>query len=114
MPELKSFFGKNLKVVMLDNGVPNLNFKGFILDNTHANWIAVRKIYGASDPRVPMEGHECMCIFHWSTKLDKTTHTHLKPSLQHHHKQIYKEHKDAKSMEDTIINTMWIVLGGCP
>ena len=38
------FLGENLNVVMADNGVPNVNFKGFMADSAQANWIAVRTI----------------------------------------------------------------------
>ena len=46
-------FWEILNVVMLENGVPNVNFKGFMADNAQANWIAVRKIYEDGDPLFP-------------------------------------------------------------
>lgn len=33
-------FWENLNLVMADNGVLNVNFKGFMVDTTQANWIA--------------------------------------------------------------------------
>jgi len=40
----------NLNKVMPNNDVPNLNFKGFMVDNVHANWNAAQIIYGSGDP----------------------------------------------------------------
>ena len=60
-----TIFWENLNVVMLENGVPNVNFKGFMADNAHANWIAVRKNYCDGDPSFPLESHERTCLFHW-------------------------------------------------
>jgi hypothetical protein len=40
---------------MANNGVPNPNFKGFMVDNVQANWNDVQIIYGsryASEPMV--------------------------------------------------------------
>ena len=85
----QTIFWENLNVVMLENGVPNVNFKGFMADSAQANWIDARKIYRDGDPSVPLEGHEHACFFHWSTNLDKITQKHIWPSLQHEHKQIY-------------------------
>ena len=39
-------FWENFNDVMLENGVPNVIFKGFMADSAQANWIDVRKIYG--------------------------------------------------------------------
>ena len=49
---------------MAENGVPNVNFKGFIGDNVQANWIEIRKIYGEGDPSLPMVGCKHTCLFH--------------------------------------------------
>lgn len=37
---------------MVENGVPNVNFKGFMADFAQANWNALRKFYGNVDPIV--------------------------------------------------------------
>ena len=62
----QTLFWENLNFVMAENGVSNVNFKGFMANNTHANWIAVRKIYGEGDPTLPMMGGEHICPYHWS------------------------------------------------
>ena len=64
------FWGK-LKCCHAREWCPNVNFKGFMVDSAHANWIAVRKNYGDGDPSIPLEGHERTCLFHWSANLDK-------------------------------------------
>lgn len=76
----------------------------------------MRKIYEGGDPLDPMEGHECTCLFHWSTSLDKITQKRIKPSLQQQYKQFYKEYKDAKSMEDVevkyhVMRAWWLSIG---
>ncbi len=43
---------------------PKLNFKGFMADNTEANWNTVRIVYGSGDPSVRMIDKECTCLFH--------------------------------------------------
>lgn len=89
---------ENLYVIMLDNGVANINFKGFMVDNTHANQVYVRKIYG----------------FHWFTNMGKRTQKHIRLSLQQQSKQLCKEYKDTKSMEATDIKYLVIMLNDCP
>ena len=88
---------------MLENGVPNVNFKRFMANSAQTNWIAVRKIYEDGDPSIPLEGREHTCIFHWYASLDKITQKHIQPSLQHKHKQLCKDYKDGKSLEDANI-----------
>ena len=44
-------FWKILKSVMTKNGVPNVNFKGFMVDSAQSNWNAVNTTYGDSDPK---------------------------------------------------------------
>ena len=45
----QTFFWKNLNSVMIENGVSNVNFKGFMADIAEANWNAIRQIYGGGD-----------------------------------------------------------------
>lgn len=76
----------------------------------------MRKIYKGVDPFDPMGGHECTCLFHWSTNLDKITQKCIKASLQQQYKRFYKEYKDAKSMEDVevkyhVIRAWWLSVG---
>jgi predicted phage tail protein len=40
---------QNLNKLMANNGVPNPNFKGFMVDNTQANWNVVQIIYGSGN-----------------------------------------------------------------
>lgn len=56
---------------MAENGVSNVNFKGFMVDNAQTHWIVVRMIYGESDLTLPMVGRERTCLFHLSQSLDK-------------------------------------------
>ena len=58
----QKLFCKNLNVVMVDNGVPNTNFMGFMVDNIQANWTAMRKIYGDGDLSLLIIGDEDTCL----------------------------------------------------
>jgi hypothetical protein len=49
----------NINFVMSNNGVPNVNFKGFMEDSAQANWNVVKKIYGDGEPTLPMIKDEC-------------------------------------------------------
>jgi hypothetical protein len=44
-------FWKNLKFVMSKNGVPNVNFKGIMVDSAQTNCNAVKTIYSDGDPK---------------------------------------------------------------
>ena len=79
---IQTFFWKYLNVVMIMNGVPNVDFKGFMADGAQANWNAVRMIYGDDDPSLPMVARESTCLFHWFVSLNKVTQKYIKPSLQ--------------------------------
>lgn len=51
---------ENLKVVMVESGVPIVNFKGFMANNAHANKNTMRKTYGDGDqvsPWLVMSAH---------------------------------------------------------
>ncbi len=41
---------QKLNKVMAENGVLNLNFKGFMANDVWANWNVVRIVYGSGDP----------------------------------------------------------------
>ena len=72
----------NSNFVMVENGVSNMIFKGFMEDNAHVNWIAVGLIYDEGDPTLPMVGLGHTCLFHWSQNLDMVTQMYIKTSLQ--------------------------------
>jgi len=78
----QTLFWENLNIVMAENIVLTVNFKGFMADNAQKNWNAVKKIYGGGDPSMPMVGRERTCLFHWSQNLDKVTQKYIKASLQ--------------------------------
>ena len=66
-------FWNNLNHVMRRHGIPMPQFRGFMADSAQANWNAVRIVYGSGDPKVPIEGHERTCYFHWTQSLEKHT-----------------------------------------
>ena len=51
---VQSVLWKNLNVVVAKHGVPKPKFKGFMADNTQANWNAVWINYGIGDEAIPM------------------------------------------------------------
>jgi len=49
--------------VVQKHGMDDTNFEGFMANNTHANWNALRKIFGYADPTIAMFGKERTCPF---------------------------------------------------
>ena len=85
---------------MARHSIPNPHFKGFMADSTQANWNAIRIVYGNGDLKVPMEGHERTCYFHWTQSLEKHTKQYIKDELQDQHKRLCLQYRDARSMEE--------------
>ena len=75
-------FWRSLNVVMLQHGVDNPNFKGFMVDSAMANWHVVRIVYGSGSAHEVMDNRERTCLLHWSNSLHKHTQMHIKQSLQ--------------------------------
>lgn len=90
-----------LNRVMAKHGVPATNFKGFMADNAQANWNDVRQVYGTGDPKVPLQNRERTCLFHWTKSLEAHTIKLIKPTMQHQHKILCKQYKDAKTEEES-------------
>ena len=87
------------------------NFKGYMADNTQAYWNAVRKIYRGNDLRLPMVDQERTC--HWSISLDKVMQENIKANLQFQHKQLWKDYKDVKTIDNANTKYHMIFYGGC-
>ena len=73
-------------------------------------------IYGDSDLSLSIVARERTCLFHWSASLDKVTQKYIKPSLQFQYKQICKDYKDAKIIDDAetkyhVILSWWLSSG---
>jgi hypothetical protein len=66
-------------MLMANNGVLNVNLKGFMANNT---WNIVQSIYGYDDISLPLVGREHTCILHYSGSLDRVTHKDIKSFLQ--------------------------------
>lgn len=73
--QAQTMLWENLNAIMLENDIPIVNFKGFMVDSAHANWIVMMKVYNDGDSNIPLEGRECTCLFHWSANLDKINKT---------------------------------------
>jgi hypothetical protein len=58
---------------MLMKGVSNLNFKGFMANNTQANWNVVQIVYDSGDLSEPMADKEQTCYFHYIQFMDRHT-----------------------------------------
>jgi hypothetical protein len=50
---------------MLKHGFPKPKFKGFMANNTQANWNAIKIVYGFGDLYVMMVDKKCTYLFHW-------------------------------------------------
>jgi len=55
---------RKLDAIVLNKGVRNPNFKGFMVDNAQANWNVVHIVYGIRDPIVKLIDKEHTCLFH--------------------------------------------------
>jgi hypothetical protein len=55
---------KNLNAVMAKHGMSKSKFKRFMVDSAHANWNALKVIYGSGDTTIPMMDRERTCFFH--------------------------------------------------
>ncbi len=51
--------------IMLKHGFPKPKFKGFMANNTQANWNAIKIVYGFGDLYVMMVDKKCTYLFHW-------------------------------------------------
>ena len=98
--ESQKLFWQSLNRVMERHGVPNPNFKGFMVDSAQANWNAVRIIYGSGDPIVKMVDRERSCLLHWVTSLNRHTTKLIKPEFREQHIRLCKQYKDAKTLEE--------------
>jgi hypothetical protein len=96
--EAQCVMWQNLNKIMVNNGVPNPNFKGFMVDSTQTNWNTIRIVYGSGDASEPMVDKELTCFFHWSQSMDKHTKQHIKLGLQKKRTLCY-EYKNAISLE---------------
>jgi hypothetical protein len=101
---------------MAKNGFENTNFKDFMANSAHANWNAVRIVYGSGDPKVPMENHERTCLLLWTTSLKRHTQKFIKSDMQDQHNRICNQNKDSKTMDEVesrylAIRTWWLSSG---
>ena len=71
--------------ILEKHGVQNANFKGFMYDNAHANFSAVKTMFGSGIPLEPMENRERTYQFHWRMFLERHTKQLIKSDLQSNH-----------------------------
>jgi hypothetical protein len=107
---------RELNDLMAKDNVENTNFNGFMADNAHANWNAVRIVYGSSDPKVPMENREHTCLLHWTTSLRLHIQKYIKPDMQDQHNHLCKQYKDSMTMDEAesrylAIRAWWLSSG---
>jgi hypothetical protein len=62
--EVECVMWRHLNKVMANNGVPNPNFKGFMIDNVRANWNTIQIIHGSKNLSELMVDRERTCFFH--------------------------------------------------
>jgi hypothetical protein len=92
---------KNLNDVMARHGIRKPKFKGFMADSAQANWNAIRVIYGSGDATIPMKDQERTCLFHWAQSLEKHTKAKIHADLQHQHRQLCRQYKNATSASES-------------
>jgi hypothetical protein len=107
---------KNLNDIMARHSILEPKFKGFMADSAQANWNAVRVIHGSGDATISMKDQERMCLFHWVQSLEKHTKADIRANLQHQHRQLYRQYKNAVSASESetqylAIRTWWLSSG---
>ena len=80
---------------MARHGVPSPKFKGFMANSAQPNWNVVRVIYGSGNATVSMKDQERTCLFHWAQSLEKHMKANIRADLQHQHRQLYRQYKNA-------------------
>jgi hypothetical protein len=71
------------------HGVPEPKFKGF------------RVIYGSGDATIPIKDQERTCLFYWVQSLEKHTKADIRADLQHQHRQLCRQYKNAASASES-------------
>ena len=89
-------FWEMMNEVMLNNGHPLADFRGFMADEANANWIAVRTVYfGGAKNKSPSK--ERSCLFHWAQSMVRHTSKCIRPAFQEEHKILCRKWLDAPS-----------------
>ena len=110
--DVQVLFYQNFNHVIAQHGIPHPTFIGFIADSAQANWNIVRIVYEFGDPKVPMEGCERTCFFHWKQSLEKHTKSYIKHELHDQYRHLCLEYRNASSMEEAETRYLAIKLGG--
>ncbi len=100
---------------MLKHGFSKPNFKIFMANNAQTNWNVVIIVYGLR-VLVKMVDKELTCLFHWIQSFDKHIKQLIKPELQHEHKAVCQQYKNATSLGDVdshyaLIHCWWFSYG---
>ncbi len=80
--EAQQIMWTKLNEIMLKHGFPKLNFKGFMANNTQANWNTIKIVYGFGDLYVMMVDKKCTYLFHWIQLFNRHTKKLIKLELQ--------------------------------
>ena len=95
--DAQSMFWEKINDVMLKNGHEPADFYGFMADEAHANWKAIRQVFNNG---IPLEGRERSCLFHWTDSLNKHTIKYVVQGFEEEHKKLCTQWRCAKSEED--------------
>jgi len=109
-------FWRSLNTIIEQHGVANTNFKGFMANNTMANWKAVRIVYDSSSSDEEMENRKRTCLLHWTTSLQKHTQKYIKEAFYKQHISLCKQYKVLKNMDQVetrylAIRSWWLLSG---
>jgi hypothetical protein len=73
-------------------------------------------IYGSGDATIPMKDQERTCLFHWAQSLEKHTKADIRADLQHQHRKLCRQYKNAASASESktrylAIRAWWLSSG---
>ena len=94
-------FWEMMNEVLLNNGHPPADFRGFMADEAAANWRAIRTVFNGG-PDNMMEGRERSCLFHWEQSLQIHTSQFVNKNFQDEHKKLCEMWRCARSENDAL------------
>jgi hypothetical protein len=97
---------------MKEHGVLNVNFRGFIIDSTKANFNVMRILFGNGDLKIPMKNQECTCFYHWAQSFDQHIKMFILLEFHDKHIKICHDYKNATTLTFANQNTKQFVFNG--
>jgi hypothetical protein len=78
--------------------------------------LLLRVIYDSDDATIPIKDQERTCLFYWAQSLEKHMKADIRADLQHQHRQLCRQYKNAASASESetrylAIRAWWLSFG---